>query len=238
MPKPDVPKRLASKIRAAQYAVTDARNSILHDQQRSQQSKARLDEYNADPDAFAARYYRNVAGGKDSYPVTTTIQREQEQLNYRTRRLPERIASLSALDQHLTDVEAAVLSEVTAMTMTSGRVPWPRPLPSLAAHDRRWWAGYERERIADERRWERERIAEAEADRLEDEAIERESARMDAVYREEDRVRRLTQTPAEIALEKGQAREMVEALKRGDFTVADVISHLQAHNRAKRQSRV
>ena len=72
MQRPQIPKRLAGKIRAAQAKVTEARYGIIHDDERNAQDSARIAEYERNPAAFARTYYGN--NSDDSYPVQWTAQ--------------------------------------------------------------------------------------------------------------------------------------------------------------------
>jgi hypothetical protein len=128
--RPDLPKRLAAKIRAAHRRVVSARECIEHYQERIRQHSARQAEYDGDPVRFAQVHY--AGHGVDSYPVQTTIARNSEALSYYSSHLPEKIVALATADGELNRTEIAVLDEVKQIRGTSqGRIPWPTPLVSI-----------------------------------------------------------------------------------------------------------
>jgi hypothetical protein len=127
--RPDIPKRFAARIRAAQERVKQARESIAIGEYNIAQSRKRLAEFDGDPDAFASRHYG--ANSVDSYPVQTTINREGERLAYNERRRIERISELAEMEAALRRVEEEVLAQVAKMRPTPGRVRWPSQLPSF-----------------------------------------------------------------------------------------------------------
>lgn len=84
--RPEVPKRLASRIRAAQERVLQKRLAVAASEHTLRRSLERVAEYERSPEAFAARYYRGHDA--DSYPVQTTIARERERIEYHEDRKP------------------------------------------------------------------------------------------------------------------------------------------------------
>jgi hypothetical protein len=124
--RPDLPKRLAARIRGAQAKVENARGWIEATEFNAIQDQARWDEYSRDPKGFAHKYY--APHGVDSYPVTTTISRLREKLEALPRKRERNRIELERADANLARVEEEVLREVTRMRNTTGRVPWPSPL--------------------------------------------------------------------------------------------------------------
>lgn len=171
MAKPDLPKRLASRIRGAQRAVEKARFEIWIDGDGLAQKLARIAEFEGNPVGFAERHYRG--NGPDSYPVQTNIERARESVQRKINRQAPQAAALRAADGRLVAVEAEVLAEVTAMKPSPGRVPWPKPLKSIE----RAFAQYQRDEARDEALYAKV----AERQRLEDERVDAAQGAADAL---------------------------------------------------------
>lgn len=159
--RPNIPKSLAARIRAASEKVKSARSSIVYGDRAIIQSRERISDYEADPQGFADRFYSGHDW--DSYPVQTTISRERERLDRNERRVPERIKELAEAEANLEAVEEAVLLRVINMRESSGRVPWPKSPPSLTSiehraelEEAREEALYQARKARDEARYERE----------------------------------------------------------------------------------
>jgi hypothetical protein len=144
--RPDLPKKLAARIRGAQAKVLNARGWIEALEFNSTQDQARWDEYVADPEAFARKYYSGHA--VDSYPVQTNTGRIREKLDDLPRKRARNQRELEEADGNLALVEAEVLAEVQAMRPTSGRVSWPAPLEPFDWFYARAVADAEAERAA------------------------------------------------------------------------------------------
>jgi hypothetical protein len=128
---PQVPKRLASKIRLAQRRVETARIAIVADEQRIDQDAERIAEYERSPTLFAEKHYRGMS--VDSYPVQTNISRCRRDLEYRVSKRDARWIELEEAEKALKRVELEVLQELARMRAnTPGRVPWPPKLPSFS----------------------------------------------------------------------------------------------------------
>ncbi len=125
--RPDIPKKLAARIRGAQARVQEMRDTLVHCHKRRLQAQAELDLFHLNPEAYAAARYGNH--GVDSYPVKTRTTRLVEDVDYRSRRIIEIERDLPGVLEALATVEADVLVEVQAMRPTTGRVPWPKSLP-------------------------------------------------------------------------------------------------------------
>lgn len=166
--RPDIPKKFASRVRAAQTKVEQERCSVIGTEQNIEGDRRWIGEFEADPETFARKHYRNH--GVDSYPVTTTITRSRERLEYNIRRHPVRIKRLAEAERVLMTVEAEVLSEVAAMRPARGRVPWPKSLPTMGRF-RELRDETDRQREEQDRHereaWERKQAIEDERSRIE-----------------------------------------------------------------------
>ncbi|NDU99820.1 hypothetical protein [Pseudoroseicyclus tamaricis] len=83
--KPDIPKKLAARVRGAQARVTDLRDSLIHNHKRRLQAQAELDVFRRHPEAYAADRYGNH--GVDSYPVQTRTRRLADDVAYHSSRI-------------------------------------------------------------------------------------------------------------------------------------------------------
>lgn len=224
-PRPAIPKRLASRVRAAQLKVIDARQDILHAEKRIVQDEERLAEFRDAPEAFAARYYgRN---GVDSYPVRTTIERTDAALSRRADRRPLRVTRLAKAEAHLAKVEDEVLREVSGMKPTSGRVPWPRRLKNFELFKSEWESEFERLRLKDLADYDRQRAADERYDREEDARLQVERDRDDQQFLEENRRHLASLSPEARRKEEETTRRIRDALKSGEITVADILGKLR-----------
>ena len=135
-------------------------------------------------------------------------------------RQSSQIATLKAADERLATVEAEVLIEVMAIKPSSGRVPWPRSLPSFELAKAAFVRSRARDRARDaieyqaymagiERDYEREMAAIEEARAREDAAEARRWAQL---------------SPEEQDAKREEVRPWFEALQRGEVTVWDVLS--------------
>lgn len=218
--RPQIPKRMAARIRGAQERVRQKRLSIVGAEYNYAQSTKRVGEFEADPEGFASRNYgRN---GVDSYPVQTTISRERERIDYHERRRDERICELAELESELLRTEAQVLVEVMQMRPTPRRVPWPRRLPAFT----KFREQFEEEMRREDERWRIQRANDdAEFERMiaeEEEALEEARERGD----EEHRRSLAGMTPAEYANYRAWADYFVEGLRSGSLTMSDILAQL------------
>ena len=223
--RPNIPKRLAARIRGAQERVRQKRLSIIYSEKNYEQSLERVAEFEADPDDFASRYY----GRHDrySYPVQTNVERNRERNAYHERRRDERIAELAELEAQLMRIKAEVLVEVTRMRPSRGRVPWPRKLPGM---DRFRDALEEQLRREDEQ-W---RIERAKDDALFEKLIAEEEERTARESAEEDeQLHRdiAAMSPAEYAKYRAWSDYFVNGLKSGEVTMIDVLDILREQDK-------
>lgn len=216
--RPDLPKRLAARIRGAQERVRQKRLSIVIAETNYAQSTERLAAFESDPEGFARRRYG--ANGVDSYPVQTTISRERERIDYHERRRDERIRELAELETALMRIEAEALVEVTRMRPTPGRVPWPRRLPSFGKFRDQFDAEMRRQDEA----WRVERAA---ADAEFERAVADEEARLDERSARDDdefRKRLASMSPADYARYRAWADHLSGELRSGAMSMADVLA--------------
>lgn len=127
--RPDVPKKLAARLRAVYAKLSEARSAIANGEAEIAYRREYLAYFESDPEKFAERHYPKHA--VDSYPVTTHIGRHRESLAHREERVPQRYAELPAVEEAVFTAEAEVLEQLAKMRAdTPGRVPWPkRPAP-------------------------------------------------------------------------------------------------------------
>jgi len=219
--RPDIPKRLAARVRGAQERVRQMRLSIVGGEHNYNQSSQRVAEFDADPEGFASRHYgRN---GVDSYPVQTNIGRNREYMARHERRRDEQIRELAKLESELLRIEGEVLVEVTRMRPTPGRVPWPPRLPPFDQFQEQFEAEMKREA----ERWRIQRAKDdAEFERL---IAAEEAALAEQSRREEEQMRRdlAAMTPAEYANYRAWADYFVQGLKAGSLTMPDILAMMR-----------
>lgn len=141
--RPDIPRRLAARITAAQKRVKGLRNTLVRHHKGRLQAQAELDRFHDDPEAYAADRYGN--NGVDSYPVQTRTRRLAGEVSYRTRRIAELEQEMPDAEADLAAIEHYVLAEVLAMPPSPGRVPWPKRLPSFGGSIARGLQAQQRE---------------------------------------------------------------------------------------------
>lgn len=220
--RPEIPKKLAAKIRGAQEKVRQARLAIESDAFNNGQSRRRVADYEADPVAFAAlNYGKNTP---DSYPVQTNIARMRENIERYDSRRSLNENDLIIADSELTVVEADVLVEVVTMGPSGGRIPWPEPLPSfescmeVVAVELAAQVG-SRERA----------LAELEAEYDEEmRALDHQNTAEDAEYLAELAAARAKMTPEEREREKAQVKLIKEGLDSGQLTAAQLIEWIES----------
>lgn len=149
--RPDLPKRLAARVRGAQDKVLSARGWIESLEFNTVQNQARWDDFVRDPEAFARKFYSGH--GVDSYPIRTNTGRIREKLDNLSRKRKRHQLELEEAEVNLQAVEAQVLNEIERMRPSDGRVPWPKLLEAHETFMKRVMAEAYRERAeAPERR--------------------------------------------------------------------------------------
>lgn len=226
--KTDLPKRLAARVRAAIAKVSDARSDIVASEFRIRRDRARVAEFEADPELFARTHYGRHA--PESYPVHTNISRARESLDYRTGRLPAKQQVLEDAEAQLAKVEEEVLSEVLAMRPTRGRVPWPAP-PRTLENER---AKLQKELAAADVAFERvrqERLREgAELEKKWARLQDIEDANSDRAWQ----VELASMSPEHRAEEKELTAKLNAAIDAGAVTPRQVLERLIEQSRAQR----
>ncbi|ARA80304.1 MULTISPECIES: hypothetical protein [Pseudomonas syringae group] len=226
--KPDLPKRLESKVRNALAKVQTIRDSIVHSEIKLAEEQAVVDEFESDPVAFAARKYPRH--DVDSYPVQTHISRKRESIEYQLKRKPERWIELEEAEANLARVEAEVLAEVASMRPSSGRLPYPSPLPPFEVQRQVTISEHQAFRIQ-EKADHAVYMAEIERESQEEDAeLQRQSDLEDEQYREERRLRLASMTEDERQVLLAHEARFSELLRSGKVTVHDVIAHLNQKN--------
>ncbi|WP_088310905.1 hypothetical protein [Novosphingobium sp. B 225] len=223
----DLPKRLAARIRAAQERVRQKRLGIVYAEKNYEQSRARVDAYEEDPIAFAARFYQNHEW--DSYPVQANLATNRERNECHERRREERIKELAELESALMRTEELVLAEVTRMRPTTGRVPWPRSLPAFT----KFRAQLEMEMRREDERWRAERARDdAEFERM----IAHEESALEELQELGDKelLRDLAaMSPSEYANYRAWADYFVLSLRSGSLGMQDILSQVRSNKRAR-----
>lgn len=189
-----------------------------------------VDEFDADPAAFAARHYR----GHDvlSYPVQTTIERAREKLEYYERKDGAKEAFLDEACANLIAVEKEVLQEVAAMRATAGRVPWPRDLPSFKAYRKEEAAQARRDEEQSRREHERWEAEEAVRERAHEAQMAIEEELEVAEYR-----RQFALLPPEVqAEEKRKSDWLLEKMRSHEINPLDVVLGLMKQSAENKKS--
>lgn len=219
---PEIPKKLAAKIRSAQEKVRQARLVIESDEFNGGQARRRVDEYEFDPVAFAALYYGT--NPPDSYPVQTNIARMRENIERYEARRSQNESDLVIADADLAVVEADVLVEVVIMGPSGGRIPWPQPLPSFKSRMEEVAVELAAQVGSRERAF-AEREAEYDEEMLE---LDRQNTAEDAEYLAEIAAARAMMTPEEREREKAQVKLIKEGLDSGQLTAAQLIEWIES----------
>ena len=128
--RPDLPKALAARIRGAQEKLRAALEAEVWYERDTPELEARLAAFDANPVGWAERHYPGHS--PTSYPVNTHIARARASLERRRAAAPRHRQERTECEAELVSVEREVLERVRAMRPTSGRVPWPQPLPDIA----------------------------------------------------------------------------------------------------------
>lgn len=228
--RPDLPKRLAARIRGAQEKVRQARLDVMAREHNRASSQKWVDEFDADPAAFAARHYRSH--DVSSYPVQTTIGRAREKLEYYERKNGAKEAALEEACANLVAIEKAVLEEVALMRATAGRVPWPRDLPSFKAY--REAEAAQARRDEERSRREHEKWEAEEAVREKVRAAERE---IETEREVEDYRRMFALLPPEVQAEQRRKSDwLLEKMRSGEIKPLDVVLGLMKQTAENKRS--
>ena len=224
--RPDLPRRFAAKIRAAQERVLTVRRKVLYDEKCILDDANRLAEFQADAMAYADKYYPGHL--PDSYPVATNIERCAESLKVRVSRRGSRASELANAEGALEALEAGIADEVARIRPSRGRTLWPSPLPSLEDYANKLEEARRREyeafSLARAHEQTRANLASEEADKLFSDTHERETQRSIAGLLERDK----GLDPMQKELERRANAELLALLKSERISFADILSVLRA----------
>ncbi len=181
MSRPNIPKRLASRLTAVYAKVADARRYLSFAEAKILDCTLHVQEFKTDPAAFTGLHYPST-DGPDSYPVRTNIARALEEIERKTDRMPIYLQAVAEAEAKVALVEKEVLETLAAMRQdTPGRVAWP---PEPSSLERLRAADLKEFRLNRERthrnllRQNQKRESEAARAREEAEAFERETDRL------------------------------------------------------------
>lgn len=215
---PDVPKRLASRLRASYARVYSARDDIAYKEAKSRDNRLELDEYDTDPSQYAAlRYPRDADPG--AYPTFTRTSRLQDSLDRRESQMSQYHEALLIAEADMARTEAEALAELQRMrSVTPGREPWPARPAALSDLRKRW----EREFSSNRKKY---------AKALRDGKTKRER---DAARREEEHRKFLAEmaetirtdasmmSPGKAAAYLSMMEVLQEKMSSGDFGASDI----------------
>lgn len=144
-PKPDVPKKIAAKLRAIYRKVFAARDKISYVEARSRNVLQELEEYENDPYSYAELHYP-TAPDPTAYPTITRTQRLREWLDDKAPKIPRYHEELLVAEEQMTAIEESVLQELQRLRPnTSGREPWPALPATLQTLRKRWEREYSKQ---------------------------------------------------------------------------------------------
>lgn len=132
--RPDIPKDMARRIRTAQEKVLRQRERVEHAEKRIREETAEIFLFDTNPRAWVDQNY-GPAMAIDAYPPITRLGRIKESLASRIERRPVRALEYRDAESNLARIEEEILQRVREMKASKGRVPWPKPLPPLQAHE-------------------------------------------------------------------------------------------------------
>lgn len=166
---PPLPKKLASKVRAAQKNVNSATKHYLHREKTIPELQAELAAWKADREGWAEKHYPGL-GGPESYPVQWRVQNITDKLERYLQEQPSLIEEAESARVRLSHMEDEVFALLASMRPSTGRVPWPNIATSVEAiriemevEAKKTAAAialYEAKRREEDRLWEEERARE------------------------------------------------------------------------------
>lgn len=105
-----------------------------------------LEEYEADPESYAALHYPSVPDPL-AYPTATHIERLRDWLDDKAPKIPEYHEELLAAEALMESVEADIHAALRGMrASTLGREPWPARPATLQALRQHWERDYAKQR--------------------------------------------------------------------------------------------
>lgn len=215
--RPQVPKKIAAKLRAAYTKVGAQRDRLAHAEALIEDCQHLIDEYEDDPIRFADLNY--PGHGVHSYPVQTKMERTRENLSYRLGRMAVYIADVASAELHKVEVEREIIKLLEGMRPgTPGRVDWPqepRSLDSLRKGNRLEFEKNRRKSKAFTLKREKIRFAEAEKRRIDGErALQEANESMEFKFS--------LMSPMRAAAERAYWEAIKAALSKPDFSLADM----------------
>ncbi|WP_136168624.1 hypothetical protein [Brenneria corticis] len=147
IPKPDVPKRLAARLRASYRRVLSARDKIAYVEAKSRYILMELEDYETDPHHYAMLHYPSAPDPAD-YPTVTHTLRLQVWLEDKAMKIPRYHEELLSAEQQMDETESGVLKEVQQIRAnTRGRESWPASPTKLLTLRKQWERIYAKEYI-------------------------------------------------------------------------------------------
>lgn len=125
--KPQIPKRLAAKVRKAQDTLQSCILRYIWDEKDVLELTGEIEAYQVEPDVWA-EWHHPGCGGANSYPARTRIERTRFDLAKKVDRRPSVAEDLRSAELNLMLIEEEVLRTVSVMRDSPGRVPWPSPV--------------------------------------------------------------------------------------------------------------
>lgn len=215
---PDVPKKLAGRLRGVYLRVSRARSDIAHREAKNRDQQLALDEYEANPADYTALHSPRYPDPTD-YPTVTRTDRLCDELDRAAARLEGYKQALPAAEADMVRAEAEVLAELQRLgRVTPGREPWPvRPatLPEMIKMWEREFASLRKKNAKDRREMAAKR--ERDAARREE---ERQKFATDLA--ELVRNRAATMPPGKAAAYLSMMAVLQEKHQSGDLNVTDI----------------
>lgn len=145
-PKPDVPKRIASKLRSIYRKVFAARDKIAYVEAKSLNILCELEEFENDPYGYAELYYPTIPDPA-AYPTVTRTLRLQEWLDDKAHKVPSYHEELLLAEDMMAAIEESVLKELQQLKPnTPGRESWPVKPATLQTLRKQWEIEYSKQR--------------------------------------------------------------------------------------------
>lgn len=227
--KPLIPKRMASRIRTSQNRFLEAVEFLLIDEERERDRIEEIAEFERSPQRYADRRY--PGHGVDSYPVQTRIKGARESLERNRARRQAAVQRIHDAAAAMEATEASVMEELAKLRPgTPGRVAWPKAPPRMESLRK----SFEKEQREANEKAQRD-LARQRA--MEERADEREERKLAARMRMEDEkmMKEWQRELSALSPEEREARvnamsDLADGLERGDFSVHDLIAHLQSQS--------
>lgn len=143
---PLIPKKLAAKLRASYGRVFSGRDKIAYIEAKGRDILLELEEYELDPNTYAALHYPSVPDPL-AYPTMTRIERLRDWLDDKAPKIPAYHEELLVAEARMESIESEVLAALSKMRVgTPGREPWPQRPATLQPLRQRWEREYSKQR--------------------------------------------------------------------------------------------